>query len=341
MARTIIRFHYFSTEYRMLRYHRGMLHFVYEQEIQKVLTMPMTLEAVEFAFRSLASGKVQMPPKMYLFFPESDGDLRVMPAYIPAIQLAGVKIVSVHPRNDPKILRTVMATIILIDPKTGERLCVMDGTWITNMRTGAAGGVAVKCLARKDSKVLGLVGAGAQAETQFLAIREVLPIQEVKIWSLDSKKTELFIEHMSSTTNIKFEVVSNAKDACDADIICTTTPSRDPVVRSEWIAPGTHINAIGADAPGKEELDPALLHQCIVVIDDWEQAVHSGEVNVPIQKQLFSKDKIRGTLGDIILGKVPGRKNDNEITIFDSTGLAIQDLATAHSVLEALNLAED
>jgi alanine dehydrogenase len=250
------------------------------------------------------------------------------------LDIAGTKIVSVHPDNSQKGLPTVMATIFLNDPKTGALIAIMDGTYITNLRTGAAGGIAAKYLARKNSKVIGLVGTGAQAETQLLALQCGFKIESVKVFDQNQAKAKSFAEKMSKQLGIDVIVASSVQDVAEADIVCTTTPSREPIVMKEWIKPGTHINAMGADAAGKEELDPGILKMAKIVVDSWAQASHSGDINIPFAKGLIKQSDIYAELGEIVVGKKPGRVNEEEITVFDSTGLAIQDISTAKYVYD-------
>jgi alanine dehydrogenase len=299
-----------------------------KKDVEGLLSMKEVMDAVEGAFRYKALGRVQMPPKIYVTFPK--GDFRTMPCYIPDLGFGGVKVVNVHPENPRKYnLPTVMATIILIEPETGRPLAIMDGTWITDMRTGAAGGVAAKYLARRDSKVIGMVGAGTQARTQLLALTEVFDIGEVRVYSRSLESCERFkkdVAYLGLNISIKGKV-EEAVRGCD--ILVTTTPVTQPIVEDEWVDEGMHINAIGADAPLKEELDPRILRRAKIVVDDIEQACHSGEINVPLSKGIISRADIYAELGEIIAGKKVGRVTDSEITIFDSTGLAIQDIATA------------
>jgi len=299
-----------------------------KKDIEGILSMREVMDAVESAFRYKALGKVQMPPKLYVTFPK--GDFRTMPCYIPELGFGGVKIVNVHPENPKKYeLPTIMALIILIEPETGKPLAIMDGTWITNMRTGAAGGIAAKYLARKDSKIIGMVGAGTQARSQLLALDLVFKIDEVKIYAKPLESCERFKKDMAFL-GLNISIKEKAEDAVrGCDILVTTTPVTQPIVENEWVDEGMHINAIGADAPLKEELDPRILKRAKIVVDDIEQACHSGEINVPISKGIISRADIYAELGEIIAGKKVGRVTDNEITIFDSTGLAIQDVATA------------
>lgn len=303
------------------------------KEVTKILEMEIALKAVEKAFYEKGMGRVVMPPKVYLFYEKYQGDIRVMPSYLPTYEISGVKVVNVHPHNPSKYkLPSVMATIILISPKNGAPLAILDGTAITNIRTGAAGGIATKYLARKDASILSLVGTGVQAETQLLAIIKVRKIREIKIYDINPKMAKKF-QKKFQYLRIPIVICSSIEECVkDADIISTQTPVREPIIKAEWIKPGAHINAIGADAPGKEELDWEILKKGKVYVDDWEQASHSGEINVPLEKGLIKKEDIKGEIGEVICGKIPGREKEEEITIFDSTGLGIQDLVCAYQV---------
>ena len=303
------------------------------RQIEELLSMSETLKAVEHAFKLKAQGKAIMPAKIYLDLPQYQGDYRAMPAYIDGS--AGIKWVSAYPNNRKYNLPTVTATIILCDPNTSCPLVIMDGTYITNMRTGAGGGVAVKYLARKDSSVIGLIGAGMQAKMQLLAISEVLPrIGEVKVFDQYKDATLRYTEEMGAKLNINIRPVKTIEEAAEADIVVTATPSTKPIVKKQYIRPGTHINAIGADAQGKQELEVDLLKGAKIVIDDIEQAAHSGEINVPLSQGLIKIEEIYGSLGEVATNTKKGRENDEEITIFDSTGLAIQDIICAKVVYD-------
>jgi len=310
-----------------------------DEEIKDLISMRDIMDAVELAFREKGLSRVQMPPKMYLVFGKYNGDLRVMPSYIEEMDVSAVKVVNVHPDNREKYsLPTVMAVIILVDPKNGFPMAIMGGKTITDMRTGAAGGVAAKYLARKDSRVAGFVGAGDQARTQLAALLEVFgSFGEVRVWSRSEEARTRFKSEMTMKYGhlCKIITVKNVREAVDgADIIVTATPSRMPLVMDEWIQPGTHFNCVGADAPGKEEIDPLILKRAKIVVDDWEQASHSGEINVPLSRGLLSKSDIWAEIGEIVAGIKPGRISDDEITVFVSTGLAIQDAVTANLVYQ-------
>ncbi len=305
-----------------------------ESEIKELSSMKEIIGYVETAYSFHANRKVQMPAKKYLFFKKYDGDLRIMPCFIRGLDQAGVKNVNVHPNNLRKYnLPTVMGLIELVDPKTGFPVAVMDGTWITNMRTGAAGGVATKYLARDDSEILGLVGAGMQAFTQLMAIKEVMDIKEVKVSCRTCTHRGNFAKMITDNYGINATAVDTIKEAIiGSDVISTTTPSRVPVIKRNWVADGTHINAMGADAPGKQELESHLIEKSKIIIDCWDQASHSGEINIPVHEGIIRRSDIHAKIGDIVNGDKPGRESDEEITIFDSTGLAVQDIVTAWNI---------
>lgn len=299
------------------------------KDVKESIDMKRVLKAVENAFLEHGNKKVIMPSKLYIDLPK--GDFRAMPSYLEG--LSALKWVCVYPKNPKSVnLPSVMGVVILNDPDTGYPLAVMDGTLITQLRTGASAAVASKYLAKKDSKSFGLIGCGAQSYTQFTAIRELFDISVVKIYDT-SKKAITSFKSTFSKNGVKIESVTLEKVG-KCDIISTVTPVRKPIVKRKMISPGAHINAIGADAKGKEELDPQILLDSKVVVDDLVQASHAGEINVPISSGLFDLKDVYAELGEIVAGKKKGRTKKDEITVFDSTGLAIQDAATAKAVFE-------
>lgn len=302
-------------------------------EILQVLDMDLALRAAREAFRAYGEGRVNMPPKAYLTL--SQGDFRAMygEIFLPEGHVCGLKWVNVHPGNPLRGLPTVMAKILLNDPETGVEWADMDGTYITNYRTGAAGGVAVEVLARPDASRLGVIGAGEQARTQIAAVVKVRPIQEIIICDCALHRARALLEETTRKYPVKVRLAKDPREtALASDILVTATPSLEPLVRRDWVRPGTHINAIGADAAGKQELDPAILREARIVVDDWAQASHSGEINVPLAKGEITPDMVYASLGEVVAGKKPGRQSDEEITVFDSTGLVIQDLALGWAV---------
>ncbi len=300
--------------------------FLSKKDVKNLLNIADVIKAVEQAFKDLALGRAKMPAKAYLMLEK--GDFRAMPGAIPGA--AGMKWVNVHPQNRQSGLPTVMAIIIYNDPETGYPLAVMDATDITAYRTGAAAAIASKYLARKESQTLGIVGAGRQSYTQLMAHGELFDLRQIKLFDQRAAAVETFIKSFPSYS-VK---ACSLEETVDSDIVCTVTPAREPFLKSNWVRPGTHINAIGADAEGKEELEPALLKKAVVVVDDLRQAAAAGEINVPVNSGLFKVEEVYTTLGEVIAGKKQGRKDRKAITIFDSTGLAIEDIAVAKLVYD-------
>lgn len=292
--------------------------------IRQLVGIEDVVAAVEDVFKAYGRGDVRMPSKIYLDV--SGGDFRAMPASVPG--LAGVKWVNVHPGNSALGLPTVMATILINDPKTGRPLGLLDGTWITQARTGAAAAVATKHLARPDAETVGMIGCGGQSATMLRAIASVMKIKKLYLADKDHDRAAALADRFK---DLDTHLV-DTELAAAADVVCTLTPSRAPIVMADWIQPGTHINAMGADAAGKEELAPELIKSARVFVDDWTQASHSGEINVPLKNGVI--DTVAGSLPEVLVGKIEGRKTIDEITIFDSTGLAIQDMAVARMVWE-------
>ncbi|WP_254533541.1 ornithine cyclodeaminase family protein [Natrinema gelatinilyticum] len=299
------------------------------EDVRENAQMADVVRAVREAFAAYERGTAQMPPKSYVDLERYNGDFRAMPAYLDTgdWDAAGIKWVNVHPDNGEKHdLPTVMGTMIYSDPETALPLAIMDGTELTMKRTGAAAAVATDELAVEDATSLGIVGAGIQSYTQVEAIAEVRPIQEIVVSDLDESRVREFVDHFDDQFAVREGDVS---DAASCDILSTVTPVRDPIVELDDVGDHTHINAMGADAAGKQELTDDVLLEATLVIDDHAQTTHSGEINVPYSVGTLSDEDIYADLGEIVVGTKVGRTSDDDITVFDSTGLAIQDVATA------------
>jgi alanine dehydrogenase len=297
-----------------------------KDDIRSLLDMKEIINVVEQVFMALEQGKTDMPPKSYLLVEQ--GDFRAMPAAVPGA--VGVKWVNSHPGNPARGLPTVMAVLIYNDPATAYPLAVMEAGEITAYRTAATSAIAARYLARPESSVLGLIGAGYQAYTHILAHSELFNLKEIRVYDISRDAIGKLIKSLPG-----YPVKSaSLEEAAAADIVCTLTPSRKPVVKKDWIKPGTHINAVGADAKGKQELDPYILRDAIVVVDDIRQASSGGEINVPIAQKLFSVENVYANLSELVAGKKPGRENADSITVFDSTGIAIEDIASAKFLYE-------
>lgn len=307
-----------------------------DAEVGGLIDHGVAIQAVESAFVEHGRGRASMPPKLYLDFPKFQGDLRAMPAAI-GDRYAGVKLVNSHGNNPSRGLPVVVGTYLLFSQETGMPLCLMAATYLTALRTGAASGVATKYLARENSSRLGLVGAGVQAIHQLRSIRAVLRLSEVLVWGPenDGPRRDALIDVMRKEfPELSVRRAMSVAEAAAADVVCTCTPSRRPVLDLAHVSEGAHINAVGADGPGKQELDHRILGSSLVVVDEMDQAVHGGEVNVAISTGLYRPEQIAATLAQIISGEVPGRTAPDQVTVFDSTGLAIQDFAVATKVYE-------
>ncbi|ESP87710.1 ornithine cyclodeaminase family protein [Candidatus Halobonum tyrrellensis] len=290
--------------------------------------------AVEEAFAAYERGDAQMPPKSYVDLPQYNGDFRSMPAYLDAGEwdAAGVKWVNVHTDNEAEYdLPTVMGTMVYSSPETAFPLAILDGTELTMKRTGAAAAVATDHLAVADATSLGIVGAGVQSYTQLEAIATVRAIEEVVVSDLDEERVARFVDAFDDRFDVR---AGSIAEAASCDVLSTVTPVESPVVSRADVGEHTHINAMGADAEGKHELADELLLDAKLVIDDHAQTTHSGEINVPYAAGTLTDDDIYGEIGEIVVGDRAGRTDDDGVTVFDSTGLAIQDVAAAHVVYE-------
>lgn len=307
-------------------------------DLESVLTMEDVMEAVEEGFRQFALGNVKMPLRPVIRIEKSNGSINCMPAYVGGINALAVKVVSNYPDN-PRYhnLPTIQGTVLLYDPETGALLSIMDGGFITAMRTGAASGVATKYLARKNAKVAGIFGCGVQGKTQIIAVNEARKLDTVKAYDVLPEARKTFCEEISRKLGIEAIPTVSPKDVVTgSDIVITATVSKEPVFKGEWLENGSHINGIGSHhGPGWRELDETTIKKAKVVVDSKEACLkEAGDIIDPIQMGIISQEHIYAELGEIILGKKKARVDDEEITLFKSVGLALQDAATAIKAYE-------
>ena len=303
-------------------------------DVHENADMSELVPAIEDAFAAYERGDAQMPAKSYVDLPQYNGDFRSMPAYLDAgdWDAAGVKWVNVHPDNEDRFdLPTVMGTMIYSDPETAFPLAILDGTELTMKRTGAAAAVATDHLAVPDARSLGIVGAGVQSYTQLEAIAAIRPIEEVVVSDVDEEAVAAFVDAYDDQFDVR---PGSVAEAAGCDVLSTVTPVRDPIVPRDAVADHTHVNAMGADAEGKHELADGVLTDAKLVIDDYDQTTHSGEINVPFTEGTLTDEDIHASVGEIVVGDSEGRTEGDGLTVFDSTGLAIQDVAAAHVVFE-------
>jgi alanine dehydrogenase len=286
---------------------------------------------VEHAYRMHGEGRYYMEPKGHIVLDKYPGEWEVMPSYIEEPEAAACKWVSIREENRARFdLPTVFSILIYTHPETGFPLAICDGSYHTVMRTGAAAAVSAKHLARQDSKVLAIVGAGNMAEGTLATCNEVLRWEDVRVWSRSQTTLDDFVQSQQPKYNcFEIRASTNLEEIVrGADVVVTVTPARGPIVVNGWISEGTHIAAVGADKEGDQELDPRILERARIFVDDIRQCRTDGEINVPLRDGVISEDDIAGEIGQVVAGKLEGRTSDSDITVFDSTGFALQDSAT-------------
>lgn len=305
-----------------------------QEEVKSCLPMSDAIKAVETAYKAFAEGRVQMPPVQHLHIEKYRGEVDIKPGFVEDFSLIGTKIASGYYDNPKLGLPSGVAVIVLMDLKTSLPLAVLDGTYITAVRTGAAGAVAANVLARKESKQVGMIGSGTQGRQQVLGLNELFPLEQVKVWDIDEDGRDKYAVEMRERLGIDVQAVNTVKSAVsEADIVVTATPSRKALVMSEWIKEGTHINAIGADGPGKQEWDPKIMTRATkIVVDSLSQCRVIGELQHALTQGLIQESDVHAEIGEVLLGKKAPRKTEEEITLFDSTGLSAQDIAASHIV---------
>jgi alanine dehydrogenase len=288
-------------------------------------------DCVEHAYRMHGEGRFYMEPKGHIVLDRYPGEWEVMPSYIEEPEAAACKWVSIREWNRERFdLPTVFSILTYTEPETGFPLAICDGSHHTVMRTGSAAAVSAKHLARKDSKVLAIVGAGNMAEGTLATCDAVFAWEEVRVWSRSQETLDGFVRTQQPKYE-RFEIYpsrSLEEVVTGADVVVTITPARAAIVMDEWIGEGTHIAALGADKEGDQELDPRILQRARIFVDDIRQCRTDGEINVPLAQGLISEDDVDGEIGEVVAGRKQGRTSESEITVFDSTGIALQDSAT-------------
>ena len=307
-------------------------------DVQKLLPMSRAIDVVEAAFGELAAGRAEMPDRTVMTDAEVGGWIGYMPAYLQSAGALGVKAVTVYKGNPDQFdLPVTIGTILVQDNRTGVVVAAMDGGFLTGVRTGAASGVATRHLARKDSKVAGVLGTGVMARGQVLALAEAADLDTILVFSRSDKGVQqVFADEFSQVTGVDVRVAESAEGLVrESDVVTLITSATEPVVDGAWWKPGTHINAIGAHAPDVRELDTATVKMAKVICDQKRACLNeAGDILIPIAEGVYSPDAVHGDLGAIVNGTIPGRENDEEITLFKSVGLAIQDISCASLVYE-------
>ncbi|WP_309493392.1 ornithine cyclodeaminase family protein [Candidatus Hecatella orcuttiae] len=305
-------------------------------EVESLLTASEALGAVEEAFRAHALGQVLMPSRAAFPLAQGKGWTGIMPAYMENLQALTVKLVTSFPENPKSGYPTVNALLIYSDPSTGLPLAVMEAGFLTSLRTGAAGGVAVKYLARRDAGVLGLLGAGEQAWRQLESVRLVRNLKKVKVYSPNPQHRRRFAQQAAESFGVEVKAVDTAEEAAvNSDIVVLATTSKVPVLRGDWVEEGAHLNAFGAHTPETRELDGETVVKAKIVVDSKEACLReAGDLLIPLAQGLIRQTDIHAELGEVVAGLKEGRSSDREVTLFKSVGLAFQDAAVAKVVYE-------
>lgn len=294
------------------------------EEVRAAVSMPAAIDAVAAAYRELSGGRAQSPVRLGLEAPK--GVSLFMPAFLADSGALGAKVVSVFAGNPGLGLPVINGIVLLLDPETGMPIAIMDGTYLTALRTGAGSGVATRALAREDARVLAIFGSGGQSRTQIAAVRAVRDIREVRIVSLDREAADTLAGELEG---VEARVVEDPAEAVrGAHVICTVTTSTKPVFPGTAVEPGTHINGIGSFKPNMQEIDADVLKRARVVVDARDAVLEeAGDLIVPIREGVFGADHIAAEIGEILDGRAEGRTSPDEITYFKSVGNAVQDVA--------------
>lgn len=324
---------------------KNTLRFISAENVKAALSIEEAIKQMKDAFTHLYLGNPTVPQRVSIGMPENNGAALLMPVYSPKMNTFGVKIASVFHENPAKHLPTVQAIVFLLDAENGKPLSIMDGKYLTALRTGAVSGLATDFLAKEDAKTVAIFGTGAQGRTQLEAICKVRDIKRCFLFGKNKEHAKEFKREMSTKLNIEFIISESMRDLRDAEIICTATNSHSPVFDGAHVGKGTHINAIGAYTPKMSEIPAEIVVQSKIVVDQREACLaEAGDIIKPIASALISEDDIYAELGEIVCGAKEARTDETDITLFKSVGNAIQDLfcaSQAFKVASRKNLGEE
>lgn len=307
-----------------------------QPEVRRLLPMRRCMDLMAEVLKSLARGECVNPLRSAMHLPDGRGLLGMMPGLSGTPDALGLKVVTVFPGNHGTPYDAHQGLVVLFDPEFGLPTAILDASEVTAIRTAAVSGVATELLARDDSTELAILGSGVQGRTHLEAMLEARRFERVRVYSPTEANRRAFAERESARHGIAVEAVASAEEAVrDADVICTVTSSREPVLQGSWIAPGAHINAVGSSIKTTRELDTEAVVRSRLFVDRRESTVNeAGDFLFPKAEGAIDDSHIVGEIGEILLGQVGGRETQDEVTLFKSLGLAVEDLAAAHHVLE-------
>jgi alanine dehydrogenase len=306
-------------------------------DVESLLDPQALIEALATAMADLSAGRASMPNRVAAFVAERDGVLAAMPGYVPSLNALAAKLVTLFPANAGGPLPTHQALLGVFDPDTGEAVAIMDGTAITALRTGAGSALATRLLARADARVLAIVGTGVQARAHARTVPLVRDFDELRVTGRDPAKAEQLAAELRAQGLPARAADSTAEALRGADVVCAVTHSREPVIRREWLAPGTHVTSVGYDPQGRE-LDDATVAAALVVVESRETALApmptgANDLTQPIRDGVIDAAHIHAEIGELVAGDRPGRSSDTQLTLYKSVGVAVQDTAAAALVL--------
>jgi ornithine cyclodeaminase/alanine dehydrogenase-like protein (mu-crystallin family) len=304
--------------------------------VTELFTMGEAVDVMRQALLLLDEGDVVMPLRSMLPIPGGERVMGLMPSYAGGLEAVGVKVIAAFPENFGTEYDTHQGVVLFFDTQRGLLRAIVDATSITALRTAAVSGVATDLLARPDAGDLAIIGAGTQAHTHLQAMRVVRPVRRVRVFSVPASSADEFAERESRRHGLPVEAVGTAEEAvAGADLICTTTSATEPVLLGAWVSPGAHINAVGAYSPSTRELDSALVARARLYADRRESLLgEAGEFLIPRSEGLIGDDHIVGEIGEVLVGKAPARTSPEQITLFKSLGIAIEDLASVRFVYD-------
>jgi alanine dehydrogenase len=306
-------------------------------EVERLLRMEACIDAMGEVLSSLSRGEAMQPLRTMLRLPGGRGLFGVMPAQVDRPDAFGLKVITVFPTNEGTRYDSHQGAVLLFEPEHGTLAAIMDATAITAIRTAAVSGLATRWLARKEAGDLAILGTGVQARTHLEAMLCVRPVRRVRVWSRHEANRAAFRDWASDRFGLVVETPDSVPDTViGADLICTVTASRIPVLEGAWVAPGAHLNAVGASLPEARELDSEAVVRSRLYVDRIESArAEAGDYLIPLAEGRITESHVIGELGDLVLGRIPGRGTAEDITLFKSLGLAVEDVAAAHLVLRA------
>jgi len=305
------------------------------EDVRRLMPVADCIDVMVAALSTLARGEATQPLRTLAWLPDKSGLLGMMPGHLSSPAAFGLKAVSYIPDNATRGLDSHQGVVMLFDPEDGRPLGIVDATSITAIRTAAVSGAATRALAREDARVLALLGTGVQAITHLDAVSAVRPLSRVNAWNPDPDRARAFASAQAERTGLDVVASPTAREAVSgADIVCTVTAATEPVLEGEWLSAGCHVNAVGACLPHARELDTAAVLASRLYVDRRESALaEAGDLLIPISEGACGADHIVAELGEVFLGHAPGRGTPEEITLFESLGLAVEDLAAARHVL--------